>query len=323
MSWSTLSPGAGPPARAVLALPAGDAVLLIGPKGVKSANGGGEFNAVGGSVVGRTALGDAQLAGSAIFAWARGGKTLLVSTTKGVNWKAVKLPTKKTRIRSASFSGRLRGYVLDDKGRVWTTRNGGARWKESFATGTAQASSVTFGSAVSGYLNVARFGDATGGYVLHTSDAGATWRPQSITTSPLLGDGLVATDALHAFGLAAAGAVQRQLFFTGSGGDAGAATSLTLKALPKGFTKATLRKAKGKVTISGKLAGALGGERVTVSARAVSGTDWTSRTVTAGANGGSFSATFTIRHAAVFVGQWAGDSGRAGVGTKPLLVKVR
>jgi hypothetical protein len=130
-------------------------------------------------------------------------------------------------------------------------------------------------------------------------------------------------DVTHAFGLAAAGSVQRQLFFTASGGDAGSPSLLTLKALPKSFTRATLRKAKGKVTISGKLAGAVGGERVTVSARAITGTDWTSRTVTAGANGGSFSATFTIKHAAVFVGQWAGDSGRAGVGSKPLLVRVR
>ncbi|MEA2139383.1 MAG: hypothetical protein QOG56_2533 [Solirubrobacteraceae bacterium] len=136
-----------------------------------------------------------QLAGSAIFASGRGGKGLLISATKGESWRAVKLPTKKTRIRSASFSGKRR--------------------------------------------------------------------------------------------------------------------------------RATLRKAKGKVTISGKLAGAVGGERVTVSARAITGTDWTSRTVTAGANGGSFSATFTIKHAAVFVGQWAGDSGRAGVGSKPLLVRFR
>ena len=41
--------------------------------------------------------------------------------------------------------------------------------------------------------------------------------------------------------------------------------------------------------------------------------------MTAGANGGSFSATFTITRSAVFVAQWAGDSGRAGVGSKPLL----
>jgi hypothetical protein len=59
-----------------------------------------------------------------------------------------------------------------------------------------------------------------------------------------------------------------------------------------------------------------------VSARAVNGIDWTSKTVTAGANGGSFSATFNVKNAAVFVAQWAGDSGRIGEGTPPLLVKL-
>jgi photosystem II stability/assembly factor-like uncharacterized protein len=322
VSWSTLSPGAGPPANAVLALTNGD-VLLFGPKGVKRATGGGEFNSVSGKLVGKTALGDAQIAGSAILAWARDGKTLLVSSNKGAAWKAVKLPTKKTRVRSVSFLGRLAGYLLDTKGRVWSTRNGGRQWKELVATGTSGASSVTFGSASSGYLNVNRFGDSSGGYVLHTSDGGRTWRPQSISTSVLAPDGLVAPDATHAFGIVAAGPVQRQLFFTGSGGDAGAASSLTLKASPASFTKRTLTKAKGKVTISGRLAGAVGGERITIAARALNGTDWTARTVTAGANGGSFSATFNIRHAAVFVGQWAGDSGRAGVGSKPLRVNVK
>jgi hypothetical protein len=73
VSWSTLSSGAGAPARAVLALP-GDVVLLVGPRGVKRATGGGEFNAVEGALVGRTALDDVQLAGPAIFASGRGGK---------------------------------------------------------------------------------------------------------------------------------------------------------------------------------------------------------------------------------------------------------
>jgi photosystem II stability/assembly factor-like uncharacterized protein len=322
VSWSTLSPGAGSPARAVLALP-GDVVLLVGGKGVRRATGGGEFNRVGGALIGRTSLDDAQLAGSAILAWARDGGPLFMSSDKGVHWKAVKRPTKRTRVRSVSFLGTRRGYLLDTKGRLWSTRNGGKSWKESLSTGSAQASSIAFGTVSSGYLNISRFGDGTGGYVLHTSDGGATWRPQSISTTALVTDGLVATDASHAFGLVGFAGAQRQFFFTGSGGDAGAASSLTLKALPRRFTKATLRKAKGKVTISGKLAGAVGGERVTVSARAISGTDWTSRTVTAGANGGSFSATFTITHPAVFVGQWAGDSGRAGVASRPLLVKVR
>jgi photosystem II stability/assembly factor-like uncharacterized protein len=321
VSWSTLSPGAGAAAHAVLALPGGD-VVLVGDKGIRRASGGGEFNRVGGALIARTSLDDAQLAGSAIFAWARDGGTLFVSTDKALHWKAVKRPTKTTRVRSVSFLGKLTGYLLDTKGRVWSTRNGGNTWKELLSTGTTQASSLTFGTVSSGYLNVSQFGGVSG-YVLRTTDGGTSWRPQSIATSSLLPNGIVATDAGHAFGLVAAGAVQRQFFFTGSGGDAGAPSSLTLKATPRSFTKAALRKAHGKITISGKLAGAVGGERVTISARGFRGPQWTSRTVTAGANGGSFSATFTITGRAVFVGQWAGDSGRAGVGSKPLLVTVR
>jgi photosystem II stability/assembly factor-like uncharacterized protein len=321
VSWSTLSPGAGAPANAVLALAGGD-VVLVGPRGVKRATGGGEFKRVSGALVSRTALSDAQLAGSAIFAWGRDGKVLLVGSNRGSSWKAVRLPSKTTRVRGVSFVGRLAGWLLDSRGRVWSTANGGRSWKESIATGTPRATSLSFGTASSGYLNVGDFGAGLG-YVLRTTDGGATWRPQSIATTSLLPNGLVATDAAHAFGLVSAGGVQRQFFFTGTGGDAGAASSLTLKASPKSFTKTALRRARGRVTISGKLAGAVGGERVVVAARATGGSAWTSRTVTAGANGGSFSATFTIKASSVVVAQWAGDSGRAGVGSKPLLVRVR
>ena len=160
--------------------------------------------------------------------------------------------------------------------------------------------------------------------MLHTTDGGATWRPQAIATAPVTRLGLVAPDATHANALVTATAgQQRRLFFTASGGDAGASSSLTLTASPARFTKRALKKARGKVTITGRLAGAVGGEQVIVSARRRSGGAWTTRTVTAGANGGSFSATFTIAKSSVFVAQWAGDSGRAGVGSRPLALAVR
>ncbi len=323
-SWSTLAPGPGAAARAVLALPAGGPVLLIGPKGVKRSLGGGQFDRVAGKPVSTTALSDVQLAGSAIFAWAAGGKRLLVSTNGAARWSVVKLPSKRTRIRHVAFTSRASGYVLDSSGRVWSTGNGGRSWRESIATGTRRATSLAFGSASDGYLNVDRFGAGTDGYVLRTSDGGATWRPQAIATAPVTRLGLVATDAAHAFALVTGTAgQQRRLFFTASGGDAGASSSLTIRAAPVRFTKASLRRARGKVTITGRLAGAVGGEQVIVSARARAGGAWSTRTVTAGANGGSFSATFTIGRSSVFVAQWAGDSGRAGVGSRPLKLTVR
>jgi photosystem II stability/assembly factor-like uncharacterized protein len=326
LTWQTLSAGPGGAARAVIAVPGGSTVLLFGPKGIKRATGGGEFNAIPGRLVARAALTDAQLAGSAIFTWGVGAKQLLVSTNRGQSWKAVKLPTKKTRLRQASFISRSVGFVLDTAGRVWRTGNGGRSWTQSLAAGSARVSGITFGSATSGYLSIGGFGsDTTTAYVLHTTDGGRSWRPQAISTGSIAGSGIVATDASHAFSLVQPGvgpALARRLFFTANGGDAGAASPLKIKATPSKLTRATLKRTRGKVTITGTLGGAIGGEQITVSARALDGVDWTSRTVTAGANGGSFSATFNVKGAAVFVAQWAGDSGRIGEGTRALVVKV-
>lgn len=324
-SWATLAPGPGGAAQAVLALPGGGTVLLVGPRGVKRSLGGGQFDRVAGRPVSSTPLSDVQLAGAAIFAWAPGGRRLLVSVDRGARWSAVRLPSKRTRIRHVALTSRSTGALLDTTGRVWTTRNGGRSWRESIATGTRRGTSLAFGSPTSGYLNVDRFGgDATGGYVLHTTDGGATWRPQAIATTTVTRLGLVAPDAARAFALVTGPAgQQRRFFFTGSGGDAGAPSSLTIRTSPARLTKPALKRARGRVTITGRLAGAVGGEQVVVSARARSGGAWSARTVTAGANGGSFSATFTIARSSVFVAQWGGDSGRAGVGSRPQQLTVR
>jgi photosystem II stability/assembly factor-like uncharacterized protein len=326
LTWQTLNAGAGAAPRAVIAVPGSSNVLLFGPKGIKRATGGGEFNSVAGKLVSQSAITSADLGGSAVFAWGSGGKRLLSSTNKGQSWKALKLPSKKTKIRQVSFTGSQVGFLLDTAGRVWSTRNGGRSWKQSLSAGTSSISGITFGSSSSGYASVDSFGDdATNAYVLHTGDGGKSWRPQAISPGVVGPAGIVASDPSHAFALVRArgGAVSsRQLFFTGSGGDAGAPSPLKIKASPSKFTKKKLKSSKKKVTVSGTLTGAIGGERVTISARAVNGTQWTSRTVTAGANGGSYSATFNIKSASVFVAQWAGDSGRNGAGTSPLTVKV-
>ena len=325
LTWQTLSAGPGAPARAVFAVPGGTNVLLVGPRGIKRSVGGGEFNAVAGSLVSRAAVSDAQLAGSAIFAWrSGGGRQLLASTTGGRTWKAVRLPSKKTRIRQVSFVSRSAGFVLDGSGRVWRTANGGRTWTESLSAGSNRASGITFGSATSGYLSIGGFGaDTTNAYVLHTSDAGRSWRPQAISVGQIGAAGVVAADATHAFALLRSGQTARGLFFTASGGDAGGHSSLRIRATPSRLTRRSLRSTRGNVTITGTLGSAVGGEQVTVSARLLDGATWTSRTVTAGANGGSFSAAFNVKGAAVFVAQWAGDSGRVGEGTAPLVVRVK
>ena len=63
-------------------------------------------------------------------------------------------------------------------------------------------------------------------------------------------------------------------------------------------------------------------EPVLVAARGVSAGGWDQRVVQAGANRGSFTASFRIRRATVFVAQFAGDSGRTGAGSRTVTVQV-
>ena len=50
-----------------------------------------------------------------------------------------------------------------------------------------------------------------------------------------------------------------------------------------------------RITVRGALNGAQGGEPIVVSARNARSTRWTEQVVTAGANGGRFTATFNVR----------------------------
>jgi photosystem II stability/assembly factor-like uncharacterized protein len=324
-SWQTLSAGAGPPANSVVALADNSTVLLVGPTGVKRAVSGGPFTSVSGRPVATAALSAAQIAGPAIVAWGVGSRNLVVSTDKGASWRAIKLPDgRRLRIKQASFLSRSTGYVLDTGGRLWLTSDAGRKWRELVSTGAA-ATGIAFGSATSGFVTAGSFaGDATDAYVLHTSDAGKTWVPQPISGGALIG--LAAPDALHGYALLApvpGQQPQRQFFFTASGGAAGTRSILTLKAAPTKLTSRSLRKAHGMVTISGTLSGALGGEQVAVSARPIKGGRWTTQVMTAGVNGGSFSARFRVSGITAFVAQWAGDSGRAGAASQALVVRVR
>ena len=60
-----------------------------------------------------------------------------------------------------------------------------------------------------------------------------------------------------------------------------------------------------------------------MSARAIGSTAWNEQVVTAGANGGRFTASFRISSSTQFVARWAGDSGHQGAGSTILTVKVR
>ncbi|HWX75555.1 MAG TPA: hypothetical protein VNZ05_09630, partial [Solirubrobacteraceae bacterium] len=152
---------------------------------------------------------------------------------------------------------------------------------------------------------------------------------QSIAPGAIVPGGLVAESAANAYALVNAGETAAgkllvdSLFFTTSGGDAGNASTLGLATKTSRFTHKSLRKLRGNVRVDGVLAGAQGGETIVVSRRNLSGGSWQHVVVQAGANGGSFTTTWHITASSVFVAQWAGDSGRASLGSKVLRVTVR
>jgi photosystem II stability/assembly factor-like uncharacterized protein len=328
-SWRTLDPGTSTPANTVAAVGAGS-VLLVGPVGVYRSVGGGRFNPVGGRVAGKARVTDVDVAGSTAFAF--GGRTLIRSANGGATWTALRLPLTNRKGRSritilcVSFLNAAQGLLLDQTGRLWQTRNGARSWSEVLSTGTSSASSVSFADTQHAFMTISSFGsDAANAYVLHTADGGATWHPQLIAAGHVASSGLVAEGAGSAFALVDAPDApdERQLFFTTTGGDAGSPSTLSLATKSTRLTKRKLRRAHGTIRIDGILKGAQGGEQIVVSRRSLSGGYWQHQTATAGANGGSFTTTWHTTSSSVFVAQWAGDSGRASLGSRVLRVTVR
>jgi hypothetical protein len=315
-SWSPIDPGTTSAPRAVITT--GTTVLLAGPRGIRRAAAGGEFDAVNT----RAAVDRFDRGGGAIFAY--GARTIIRSTNAGRRWTGVKLPSKRTRLRDVEMTSANGGYVLDTSGRIYRTTNGGRRWTELPAAGTDGGLALAFGSATSGYLTLRQY-PADGGvaYVLRTTDGGRHWRPQRIASGAFPGtEGVIAPSATRAYALtstpAAGPNIVRSLFTTGSGGDAGTPSRLSLTT----DTRRVSRRAR-RITVQGALNGAQGGEPIVVSARKTGSTRWAEQVVTAGANGGRFTATFNVRGPAEFVARWAGDSGRQGAGSSVLRVTVR
>jgi photosystem II stability/assembly factor-like uncharacterized protein len=338
-SWRTLDPGTPRPASAVTAVGA-NSVLLVGPIGVYRSVAGGRFNPVTGKLVASARLSDVDRAGASTFAF--GEHALIRSTDGGAGWTALRLPltNKKGKshvaILSVSFIDAANGLLLDSQGRLWRTRNGGRLWSQVLSTGTSGASAVTFSDTQHAFLTIGGFGaDSSHAYVLHSADAGATWNPQLIAAGKVLPGGLVAEGSANGFALvetplpqppgAAPGTryVGLSFFFTNSGGDAGAPSSLTLATKTAKLSRKKLRRTHRSIRIDGVLKGAQGGEQIVVSRRSLSGGPWQHQTATAGANGGSFTTTWHTSSSSVFVAQWAGDSGRASLGSRVLRVTVR
>jgi hypothetical protein len=252
-----------------------------------------------------------------------------MSSAGGGSWTAIPVPNpthaKKNplRVADADFVGAATGYVLDSSGRLFHTASAGRTWAEITATGIV-AKDVSFSDDKNGYLNGIYAADRGGAYELRTSDGGRTWRPQRLAVGAQAPGGVLATSAGQGYALLTlvTGNAHRGLFATGLGGDAGAPSTLQLTTRYRSLTTKRLKGLGRSITVTGTLAGAQGGEQIVVSSRSASGAV-RPQVVTAGANGGSFTAKFKITGTTAFVAQWAGDSGRRGAGTPALAVTVK
>jgi photosystem II stability/assembly factor-like uncharacterized protein len=321
-TWKTLDTGTTARPNAVYA-PSPTVVMVIGPTGIRrSVDGGGSFAAVKGNPPSRTQLDEVDRAGSAAIV-AYGFQDVLRSTDQGKTWKALRKPGTYVRrngrlvnrlgIRRVDFVDATNGFLLDATGRLWKTRNAGKSWTELAGVGTSEARGMSFSSAQKGYLVISRFGSVTAptGFLLRTNDGGATWHPQFVVADPIADNGVAAggaTDYLLGG--------QSSLLASTTGGDAGSASTLTIKAPKSKYSK------PAHITVTGKLTPASGNELVTVAYRRPGSTRWRTQTVKAGANGAFTTSWDLAKGANLFVAQWQGDFRSRGDGSPVLTVTV-
>jgi photosystem II stability/assembly factor-like uncharacterized protein len=317
LSWSILSSGGGAPVA--LLAPTVGTVLLTGPSGVRrSTNSGASFSPVDTSVVTGHRHGravkvklssfdlsrGAQLAGTAVFAY---GKDVLESTDSGGSWTEIPRPLPKHPVTAISFVSPTSGYEISN-GRMFFTLNRGRSWKEILSVDAANVDSlvqVSFSSAADGYV-LGQF-DGANDVLERTEDAGATWTPEML---PFTAGSVTAAGAVDY----AEGKEASSLFQTTDGGLSATASTLTLAVSgPHRLSTAKLRKAGGRVRLTGHLTPALGGENVVISWP--TGGTWHFKNVTV-TSSGTFALTVSgIRSTTDFIAQWAGNDLDSGAGT--------
>jgi photosystem II stability/assembly factor-like uncharacterized protein len=313
-TWKTLDTGTT--ARpSELTAPTTSTVLLAGPTGLRrSTDSGNTFSAVKGKDVAKARLDAIDRAGSALFA--SGTRDLLRSTDRGKTWTALHKPTvngKPARLIHVDFLDAKNGYFLAQGGALWRTANAGKSWSSLPGTGTEKAYGIAFSSKTRGYLVIDRFGDVSNrsGFLLKTTDSGATWHPQFVVSTPILGAG-IATSSAADYLLGG----QSSFLFTTTGGDAGKASTLSVTTKHKKLSK------PAGITVTGKLSPAAGNERVSVSYLPPGSGSWQHQTVKTAANG-SYTTSWRVRKGSNrFVAQWAGDFRSKGDGSTVLTVKV-
>ena len=306
LTWRTLRTGFSVSPQAVLATARG--VLLVGPRVIlRSADGGNTFHRARNRAR-RAKIFEVDRAGRAIFAY--GSRRIAVSRDGGRSWSRVRRP-RYALLAAVDFVSPRAGFLLEQDGRIWKTRNRGRTWQELAGTGSDNAIGLAFSSASRGYLVLSRFGDDARGYLLRTSDGGRTWRPQLVTSAPLDPDGVAAKGTTD-FALCTDGS----LFFTTSGGDEGGPSAVKLSTSRRRLSGART------IRVAGRVRGAAPGSRVLVARRFRGESGWDHRVTRVGADG-AFKTAWRVARTTTFVAQWIGDDDQAGDGSATVTVHVR
>jgi photosystem II stability/assembly factor-like uncharacterized protein len=320
-TWRALDTGSTARPKAVLA--ASPAVVMVaGPRGIRrSTDAGDSFAAIRGAV-NDSQLSDLDAAGTAIVA--SGIQDIWRSADQGRTWARVRKPGRSVRrngrtvnlktLRHVDFVSAKVGYVLDTKGTLYRTADGGSSWTTLTAVGTDSGYGMGFGSSTSGYLVISRFGDDVGGFLLRTSDAGRTWTPEFVVAQSINAEGVAAGPGGTDYLLGGSSS----LLFTTRGGLTGDPSKLTIATKTARFRKPP----KGTITVTGKLTPTKGADRVTVSYLPPGRTAWRTQTVKVAANGNYTTSWRLAKGTNTFVAQWSGNFQNSGRGTTPLVVKV-
>jgi len=322
-SWA-IEAGGEEPAR--LLAPNAETAILVGPTGLRrSTDGGATFSTVPGRVViGRRhkrvlrralsafpLFAGAQLAGSAVIAW---GDEAIESLDGGAHWQLIPRPLPGGVVEDLSFLSPSTGYEVSRQ-RLFLTRDSGRRWTEISSLGTEAtggAGMLSFSSVQDGYALTAI--SSNHDVLLRTTDGGHSWAPELLPRR--LASVLAAGAVDYAIGAGS-------LFATTDGGRSPNSSALTL-AIPGAhrLSRARLRRAHGRVGLSGRLMPALGGESIRIAYRPAGRSGWQSVTATT-ASDGSFSLTLgSISSSTDFVAQWMGEGAVAGAGSPAVRLTV-
>ncbi|HKG38912.1 MAG TPA: YCF48-related protein [Conexibacter sp.] len=316
-AWEGLNTGSTRRPRAVLA-PDASTVLVIGPRGLRRSEDSGQtFDQVRARAVLRaqlTGIATAHADGT-LFVW--GPSTVARSDDGGATWIAVPKPGRTARERRSlstaqvAFASTTVGLLRDSAGRIWRTTNAGHRWTLLTSVGTENVVGMTASSTRKATLIVGGFGSQSGGYLLRSVDAGVTWQPQFVVSTPIQPDGLAAGDSVDYLLAGTSG-----LLFSSTGGVVGSASRLTVATRRRVLTK------PGRITVTGQLQPAGSRAQVVVSAIGPGGTTWSHQTVAVASNG-TFATAWSVRRGtSTFVAQWTGDFKSAGAGSRPMTVTV-